>query len=362
MLVSGRRRSSSVSLMAGDCIAMTPVVDPFAGTGVSQRWVQSIIEVTSLTTAIPGQARQRGFVRLVAPTVETVTACPPDMRTRPIEVEHRGVRLSGLLAEPDGPPRALVVALHGHGMTSRYWAGPAHRDQSLLELGATVGLSVWAPDRLGYGAAAAADASLFEMFAQADFMAGAIDRFAIDHPHGAGVFLVGHSFGLKLALAIAARTTSVPLIGIDGSGTGLKYTFVPGVTKPPTVHGDAGAPWGPAHLYPPATFDREISPAVPMVAALPTEAAAWPDDLRTIGPRITVPVRMTFAEHDRLWQVSDEHFDDLRAVLTGPSRVDFEVQRDAGHNLSLGWAARSYHLKVLAFAHECVLAHDGVDR
>nr|BFE73882.1 hypothetical protein GCM10020092_071830 [Actinoplanes digitatis] len=29
-------------------------------------------------------------------------------------------------------------------------------------------------------------------------------------------------------------------------------------------------------------------------------------------------------------------------------------QPDAGHNISLGWAARSYHLRAFAFLEECL--------
>jgi hypothetical protein len=45
------------------------------------------------------------------------------------------VELSGLLAEPETPPRALVPALHGGGMTAAYFHGRAHPDLSLLRLG-----------------------------------------------------------------------------------------------------------------------------------------------------------------------------------------------------------------------------------
>ena len=78
-----------------------------------------------------------------------MSSMPP---IRPVNVSVDGVTLSGLLAEPDGKPRALVVALHGHGMTARYFAGPADPELSLLEVAAALGFTVWAPDRLGYGA------------------------------------------------------------------------------------------------------------------------------------------------------------------------------------------------------------------
>ena len=31
------------------------------------------------------------------------------------------------------------------------------------------------------------------------------------------------------------------------------------------------------------------------------------------------------------------------------------IQADAGHNLSLGWSARAYHLRVMAFVESCIV-------
>jgi hypothetical protein len=41
-------------------------------------------------------------------------------------------------------------------------------------------------------------------------------------------------------------------------------------------------------------------------------------------------------------------------MFTAAPRVDARVQAGAGHNISLGWAARAYHLGALAFAEECL--------
>src|ERR1700751_2739659 len=102
-------------------------------------------------------------------------------RTRAVNLGVDGVTLSGWMAEPDGPPRALVVALHGHGMTARYFTGPADPELSLLEVGAALGFLVWAPDRLGYGASVDTDLASFAMFHQAEFLHTAIPRFGEDH-------------------------------------------------------------------------------------------------------------------------------------------------------------------------------------
>lgn len=264
--------------------------------------------------------------------------------------------LSGLLAEPDGPPRGLLFALHGHGMTARYFAGPADREGSLLELGAELGFVVWAPDRIGYGISAGADPAVFAMIPQAALLGTALDDFAMRYDAGAGAVLVGHSFGLKLALAMAAAPPSTPILGVEGSGGGLVYTFEPGVSPPIPNPGDVNPSWGPRHLYPPRSFDRDVRPTAPMAPPPKNEVVDWPDDLRAFAGRIQVPVRFTFGDHERLWEISDAHFDALRAILPSAPRVECAVQQHAGHNVSLANSARAYHLKVLAFAEECLVA------
>jgi hypothetical protein len=193
------------------------------------------------------------------------------------------------------------------------------------------------------------------MFPQAAILNDAIERFRTSRAIGAGCFLVGHSFGLKLALTMAASPGPVPLIGVDGSGSGLTYTFEPGVTRPPSQPGDLNPSWGPKGLYPPATFTSGVLPATASPEIPTDEASDWPDDFRGFSTRIRVPVRLTFGDHERLWVVNQSHFDAVRALLTSSPRVVFDIQRGAGHNISLSHAARAYHLKVLAFAEECAL-------
>jgi pimeloyl-ACP methyl ester carboxylesterase len=73
-----------------------------------------------------------------------------------------------------------------------------------------------------------------------------------------------------------------------------------------------------------------------------------------LAPRITVPVRLSFGEHDRLWALDDDHFAQLRAALTAVPRLEIRVQPDAGHNVSLGFTAADYHRDALHFAGECI--------
>jgi hypothetical protein len=159
---------------------------------------------------------------------------------------------------------------------------------------------------------------------------------------------------LKLALAMAASQGGLPLLGVEGSGTGLMYTFEPGRSLPEKQPGDVNASWGPRRLYPPSTFAEGVLPATRLATVPINEAAEWPRQFRSFAPRVRVPVRITLGEHERLWVVSEEHFAALRAVLVSSPRVETDVQPGAGHNVSLSRAGRAYHMKALAFAEECI--------
>jgi hypothetical protein len=54
-------------------------------------------------------------------------------------LEGADAPLSGLLVEPEGAPRGIVVGLPGGGMRASYFHGHAHPSLSLLTLGASLG-------------------------------------------------------------------------------------------------------------------------------------------------------------------------------------------------------------------------------
>jgi hypothetical protein len=81
------------------------------------------------------------------------------------------------------------------------------------------------------------------------------------------------------------------------------------------------------------------------------DASRWPAVFADVAARVTAPVRLTFAEHEAWWRHDDATLTELASRFTATTpRV--EHQPGAGHNISLGWAARSYHLRALAFAEE----------
>ncbi|MGW1669846.1 alpha/beta hydrolase [Streptomyces sp. NPDC002324] len=299
--------------------------------------------------------------------------------TRPVHETSRGVRritldaagvpLSALLVEPPGgPTRAVVVAVHGGGMNAGYFDCRAHPRQSLLTLGAGLGYTVLAVDRPGYRHSAARFPEGQNLTEQALALRAALRDFASRHDTGAGLFLLAHSYGGKVALTAAADPGPPRLLGVDISGCGHRYAVEP--HDLPTTHegGDRlRRSWGPLRLYPSGTFRESGSIVEPVPARERAELPRWPLLFRTTAPRVRVPVRLTFAEHEAWWRHDDEALTELAAHFTGAPHVTVDRQPAAGHNISLGWAARSYHLRALAFLEDCLTVREttltaGVDR
>ncbi|MEU0154728.1 alpha/beta hydrolase [Micromonospora fulviviridis] len=187
-------------------------------------------------------------------------------------------------------------------------------------------------------------------------MAAAVRDFATRYPIGAGVTVLAHSFGGKVALALAAGGSVPDLLGLDISGCGHRYVVAD--TDLPSA--GAGRPrvasWGPLRLYPPDTFRSSRDVVAPLPAREAQEARRWPDTFLELAPAVRVPVRFTFAEYEPWWQHDPDTLTDLRARLAAAPYVRTERQLYAGHNISLGWTARSYHLRVIGFAEELIAA------
>ncbi|MEV5428162.1 alpha/beta hydrolase [Streptomyces sp. NPDC052701] len=260
------------------------------------------------------------------------------------------------MSEPaDGRVRAVIVALHGGGMNAGYFDGQAHPDVSLLTLGARSGYTVLALDRPGYGASADRFPRGQRLTAQAATVRAAAAAFVARHAPGARTLLLGHSFGAKVAFAVAADWGTRGLLGVDVSGCGRRLAVHPGL-----VGGEAGVSlrrlnWGPLGLYPLQTFQMSQTVVAPVPAHEIGTVADWRRLSAVILPHVRVPVRLTFAEHEAWWRHDDEEIADLTARLSAAPRVVVDRLPHAGHNVSLGWTARAYHLKVLAFAEECLV-------
>ncbi|MEV5651996.1 alpha/beta fold hydrolase [Nocardia sp. NPDC052254] len=90
-------------------------------------------------------------------------------------LEVDGIPMSALCARV-ADPRAVLLVLHGGATTARYFDCPGHPDLSLMRPAASLGCTVLAVDRPGYGASAGHD----DIFADPDRRVEAYHRLA-DH-------------------------------------------------------------------------------------------------------------------------------------------------------------------------------------
>ncbi|MFD7263486.1 alpha/beta hydrolase [Streptomyces sp. NPDC059874] len=273
---------------------------------------------------------------------------------RRISLDAAGIPLSALLCEPrGGAPRATVVAVHGAGMSAGYFDGQALPDLSLLTLGARLGFTVLAVDRPGYGQSAGPLPEGQALAEQAATLAAALRDYRARFRTGAGLFILAHSFGGKVALLTAADHAAPDLLGVEVSGCGHRYAA--------DAFSGAGAArggrrsWGPLGLYPPSTFTTSGSIVSPVPLREQADIPRWPKLFRRVAGRVRVPVRFTFAEHETWWRHDPEALTELRSRLTAAPRLCVDRQPGAGHNISLGYAARSYHLRCLGFFEDCLL-------
>ncbi|MGW7386861.1 alpha/beta hydrolase [Streptomyces sp. NPDC054794] len=278
----------------------------------------------------------------------------PSAGVRRVTLDAAGIPLSALLARPaHSTPRATLVALHGAGMSAAYFDGRNCPGQSLLTLAADLGHTVLAVDRPGYGASAPYLPGGASVADQADLLAAALRDLTDRHDTGAGLFLLAHSFGGKVALTLAADEPA-GLLGVDVSGCGAVYAAPPDEPAGPGGHWRRN--WGPPGLYPPGTFTGGAAVIRPVPERELRDAARWPETWAALADRIRVPVRFTFAEYEGWWRHDPPVLAGLRKQLSGSSMVVTEHQPNAGHNISLGWTARAYHLRALGFLEDCL--HD----
>jgi len=275
-------------------------------------------------------------------------------------VSADGVPMSALVAEvPD--PHAVVVALHGGGTTSIYFDCPGQPTLSLLRTGAAQGYTVIALDRPGYGSSALYPEAMTEPEQRVRLAYLAVDRILGDRARGAGLFVLGHSNGCELAVRMAAADRGVDLLGLELAGTGLRYQDAArtalssaGPGQRPT--GLRELLWEPASLYPEAVL-RGITNAS---SGAPYEAdmvASWPRrDFPSLAAQVRVPVRFTFAEHEKVWESGPDAQREIRNIFTVADTFTSHHQPEAGHNLSLGFSAAEYHRSVLSFVNDCATA------
>lgn len=281
-------------------------------------------------------------------------------KVRPRVVMVDGVPMSALVAAvPE--PRAVIVAVHGGATSAAYFDCPGRPDLSLLRTAAAAGFTVIALDRPGYGASALYQDTMGEPAARAALAWGAADTILADGPRGAGIFIFAHSLGCELALRMATERGGV--LGVELAGTGLRYHPVAREILSQAIStrrpvGMRELLWEPAALYPAEVLTGALS--APGVAYEAPVAANWPHrDFPELAARLRVPVQYSAAEHERVWDTSAAALTDIAALFGSAPAVAINEMPDSGHNLSVGLSAGNYHLRVLSFVEQCVVAGSG---
>lgn len=293
-----------------------------------------------------------------APIEENSAGPPNPVVARILDVA--GIPMSALLAEAPRP-RAVIVALHGGATTSAYFDCPGHSELSLLRTAAAAGFTVLALDRPGYGSSRPFADHFDDPQRRVEAMYTAIDRHLGSRPRGAGVFLASHSAGCHLGLRMAGDERGGRLLGLELAGTGRRrQPRAEEILSESRPEGRRVSEllWRPTRLYPP-----ELIGGGPIAAGGPryeaAQMATWTEVyFPALAGRTRIPVRYTVGEHERVWRNDPAGLADVAALFTAAPRVVLNVQPNSGHNLSVGHTATAYHLKLLSFVEECVLARE----
>ena len=284
---------------------------------------------------------------------------------RPRVVIVDGVPMSALVTEAENP-KAVIVAIHGGGTTAIYFDCPGHPSFSLLRSGAAAGFTVVALDRPGYGSSAPYPEAVSRPEQRTDLAYGAIERILGQSPRGAGLFLMGHSGGCELTMRMVADGRGGDLLGVELAGTGRHYhpaarEMLKTATRERRPSGLRELLWHPERLYPPEVLTgATVYPGAPPYEDLMVSNWAR-QDFPALAPAVRVPVHFTIAEHEKVWETDTSAVTELAAMFSGAPRFIVHRQSDAGHNISLGYAAPVYHATVFSFAEQCTVARTSPD-
>ena len=285
--------------------------------------------------------------------------------SKSVSIDAGTMKLSGrFLPATNGDPRALLVAIHGGTYTSKYFDTPS---SSLLDFCASLGYSILALDRPGYGSAASVPVEQLSFDDQASVLRRAFEVIWNDYgQRSAGMFVIGHSIGAMIAL-LAVVDSHEHLLGMNMTGAGglyneqTKVAFASLVTDAPTVMMDIAikvmAMYGPewSYLKEQAQYDPERD--VPTAARELGEAQTWGARMPQVAARVRFPIQFIVPEYDHIWRADAEALGPVAAMFSSAPFVDVGVQRMAGHSAELHILARAFYLKILSFVEECILYH-----
>jgi pimeloyl-ACP methyl ester carboxylesterase len=236
----------------------------------------------------------------------------------------------------------------------------------VLTHAAAAGFPVASLTRPGYPADQASARQQPSFSAAADIVSAAVadvwDRLGHGRP---GIVILGHSIGGAIAIHLAARTVSWPLLGLAVSGVGDKPSAGAlglGSQLPVDLAMDfsleAFRPlvYGPDWTLHPYTLTNAADLGVCFPSAdLREITTRWLDDLPQTARQIEVPLHYVLTEFDGLWLVSQDRVDRFASYFSEAPLVDASLWRCAGHNIEHHRLGDAYVRAVLGFADRCAI-------
>ena len=262
------------------------------------------------------------------------------MATDPREGPVRSLTIAGLegniaalVAVPeDLEPRAPVaICVHGSGCTGRYFDLSVN---SWLRAAHGSGVPALALDRPAHGGSSRSmrdplSAAREAILATAQALPNHVPTLA-----ERGIVLVGHSFGGAAALFTAGELSDrgVDLIGLCMSGIGdVGHVEYRGAGQ---HNGIPASYWlfGPGRTY-------DFRGVAALRAASTTWQAdeiaelreRWPARFPTLAAGVTVPVHFRLAEHERIWDASEEGIQRVVGQFAASPRIDAAMLPEGGH-------------------------------
>jgi pimeloyl-ACP methyl ester carboxylesterase len=274
--------------------------------------------------------------------------------------------LSGLFVPASSAvTRGLLVALPGGGLRAAYYHLDVLPDASLLSVASSLGFDALALDRPGYGRSTDSETGGFDIAEQVEILAGALRDVAVQRDADQ-VFLAGHSLGGLVALEAAARPDAPDwLLGVALAGVPARRSperqaelaRVADLTDRSVVIDPERA--ASAYFGPPWTYDSRVLAALPAISA-PVPAKEYRDAVVAherfddLAASVDVPVLFTAAEFEHTSEMDADILVEVGQAFSRAPAVETHVQRASGHNISMSRVARSYHLRVVAFAQQFV--------
>lgn len=286
------------------------------------------------------------------------------MTSHNVSISAGTIKLSGrFLPATNGQPRALLVALHGGTYSSKYFDTAPSR---LLEFCASLGYSILALDRPGYGSATSVPQDQLSFDGQIPILQQALAEIWEGYgQQSAGMFLIGHSIGGMISLLLAAENPHEHLLGLNMTGSGAIYqnqtsaAFATLMNDAPTVVMDqsikVAVMYGPSWSYPEELAKLDLERDVPCPMPEFKEAQKWGARLPQVAADVRVPVQFIVPEYDGIWRGDLESLSHVAEMFTAAPFVDVGVQRMMGHSAELHTLARAFYMKILAFVEECIL-------